>query len=114
MLTSRHPFAALAVAIALCATGLVLGSPSTAEAQCLDRTACREIKAEVAMLKPDVAAARQQIKKARRALRSLEPGSERWLSKRAQLKRLKKAFKSLGRELKALQQDFRHQACSSC
>ncbi len=113
-MTSRCPFAALAVASALCAAGLLFGNPSEAEAQCLDRTGCKEIKAEVAKLKPDLKTARRQIKKSRHALRTVEPGSDRWLAKRAQLKRLKKAFKSLGRELEALQQDSRHQACSSC
>ena len=111
---SRCPFAALAVAVALSAAGLLFASPSAAEAQCLDRTGCQEIKAEITKLKPDLRATRQQIKKSRRALRKLEPGSDRWLAKRAQLKRLKKDFKSLGRELEALQQDSRHQACSSC
>ena len=111
---SRSPFAALAVALALCAAGLLFGSPSEARAQCLDRTGCQEIKAEVAKLKPDLRTTRQQIKKSRRALRKLEPGRDGWLAKRAQLKRLKKDFKSLDRELEALRQDARHQACSSC
>ena len=111
---SRNPFAALAVVTALCAAGMLLGNPSAAEAQCLNRTACKDIKAEVAKLKPDLRKAKQQIKKARREFKSLEAGSDRWLAKRTQLKRLKKAFKSLKRELGALKQDFRHQACSSC
>ncbi len=111
---SRHSFAALAVAIALCAAGFLFGSPSEAETRCLDRTACKEIKAEIAKLKPDLRTTRQQIKKYRRALRPLEPGSDRSLAKHAQLKKLKKAFKALRHELEALQQDFRHQACSNC
>lgn len=111
---SRCPLAALAAVIVLCAAGLLFGSPSAAEAQCLDRTGCQEIKAEVAKLKPDLKTTRRQIKKTRHALRALEAGSDRWLAKRVQLKRLKKGFKSLNRELEALQQDSLHQACSSC
>ena len=113
-LMSRCPFAALAVAFALCAAGSLLGSPSVAEAQCLDRTACKEIKAEIAKLEPDLTTTRQQIKKSRRALRTIDPGSDRSITKRVQLKRFKKTFKAVRRELKALQLDFRHQACSSC
>ncbi len=111
---SRCPFAALAVALAICAAGLLFGSPSAAGAQCLDRTGCKEIQAEVAKLQPDLKMTRRQIRKARHAFRALEPGSDRWLAKRVQLKRLKKAFKSLRRELEALRQDSRYQACSSC
>ena len=113
-MTSRCPFAALAVVVALCAAATLFVNPTGAQAQCLDRTGCKEIKAEVAKLKPDLKTTRQQIKKSRRGLRTLERGSDRWLVKQAQLKRIKKAFKSLKRELKALQQDYRHQACSSC
>lgn len=111
---NRHSLAAIAVAAALATTGMLFAAPTEAEAQCLDRAACGEIKAEVARLQPDFRAAKQQLRKARRALKTLEPGSERWVTKRARLKRFKKAFRSTQRELKALQQDFRHQACSSC
>lgn len=111
---NRRSLTALAVAIAFATTGILSGGPAEAQAGCLDETACREIKAEIAKLKPEFRAAKKELKKARRALRAFEPGSERWLAKRAELKRFKKAFKSLLRELRALKQDFRHQACSSC
>lgn len=111
---SQRSLAALVVAVALATGGMLFVNPTGVEAQCLDRTACAEIKAEVAKLRPDLRATKQQLRKARRALRALEPGSERWLAKREQLKRFKKAFKSLKRELRALRQDSRHQACSSC
>lgn len=110
----RRSFAALSAVLALCVSTLVLGDPSPARAQCLDPTACDEIRAEVSRIRPDIRSARQKIKLARKALARLEPGSERWVAKRAQLKRQKRTFKSLKRELRALQQDYRHQACSSC
>lgn len=111
---TRRSFTALAVAIALTAKVWLFVGPPAAEAQCLDRAACREIRAEFTKLKPDLRVLRQQLKKARKALRALEIGSDPWLAKRVQLKRIKKAFRSLKRELRALQQDFRHQGCSSC
>ncbi len=111
---NRRSLTALAVAFAFATTGILSGSPASAQAQCLDQAACREIKAEVAKLKPEFRAAKQKLKKARRELKALEPGSDRWLAKRAELKRIKKASKSLLRELRALKHDFRHQACSSC
>ncbi len=111
---SRRSLAALAVAATLATAGMPLAKPTPAAAQCLDRTACSEIKAEVARLQPDFKVAKRQVKKARKALKALESGSEAWIVKRAQLKRLKKVFKALQSELRALQQDFRHQACSSC
>ena len=111
---SRRSLTALAVAAVLATAGFLVESPTAAEAQCLNRTACSELKAEIAKLQPDLKAARQQLRRVRRALRAAEPGSEQWLAKRTQLRRLKKSFRSLRRELKALQRDSRHQACSSC
>lgn len=111
---NRRPFAALAAVLALCVSTLFFGAPSPVRAQCLNQTACGEIRAEVARLRPDIRSARLEVKLTLRALDRLEPGSDRWVAKRAQLKRQKRTFKSLKRELRALQQDFRHQACSNC
>lgn len=110
----RRPFAALAAVIGLCVSTLALGTSSPAHAQCLNPTACEEIGAEVTRLRPDIRSVRQEIRQVRIALQRLEPGSDRWIAKRTQLKKQKRIFKSLKRELRALQQDFRHQACSHC
>lgn len=111
---NRRPFAVLAAVLALGVSALSLGSPSPVRAQCLSPTACEEIRAEVARLRPDLRATRLEIRQARQVLDRLEPGSDRWIAKRNQLKRQKRTYKSLKRELRALQQDFRHQACSNC
>jgi len=104
----------MTVMIALTAAASTLAPAPAARAQCLNRAGCSEIRAEIASLRPDLRTTRQSVKKALSALQAAEPGSDRWLSRRKQLKRLKKTFKSLKRELRALQQDYRHQACSSC
>lgn len=111
---NRRSLTALAAAGAFFAAALLMLGPTELRAQCLDKTACSEIKAEFAKLKPEFRATKQDLKKGRRMLKSLKPGSDRWLAKKAELKRLKKGFKQLKRELKALKQDYRHQGCSAC
>lgn len=114
ILISRHTLAALAAIFALTVGAPTLSGATAAAAECLNRAACDEIRAEVAGLRPDLRSTRQNLRKARAALGAVEPGSERWLARRKQLKRLKKTFRSLKRELRALQLDYRHQACSNC
>lgn len=93
---------------------VVLPLQPPAEAQCLDRAACRDIKAEVAELRPELREARQELRQLQRALRSLPKGSDRWLTQRKKVKRAKKAFRGLKREHRALKLDFRHHGCANC
>lgn len=111
---SRYPFAAWVAVTALGVGMAITPTSDAAQTECLNRTACREIRVEAADLKRDMKRVRQQIKKTRGALRSFEPETDRWIAKRSELKALKKGFKALQRELKALQKDYRHQACSNC
>ncbi|MFQ5526597.1 MAG: twin-arginine translocation signal domain-containing protein [Thermoanaerobaculia bacterium] len=103
-----------AIAVAVVVAGLGLVFPSPARAQCLDRGACREIKAEITKLKPDLRVAKREFKQIRRALRALPKGSDRWLAKREDAKDAKRALRAVKREFRALKQDFRHQGCGSC
>lgn len=94
--------------------GWMLAAAPPSEAQCLDRTACREIAAEIDKLKPELRLAKKTAKKARRLLGSLRKGSDEWKAAKAAAQEMKKGFKALRRELRALKQDARHQGCGSC
>lgn len=102
------------VVLSLTAGVLVPPLQTPAEAQCLDRAACRDIKAEMAELRPELRDARQELRRLQRTLRSLPKGSDRWLTQRKQVKRAKRAFRGLKREHRALKLDFRHQGCGNC
>ena len=105
---------ALAVAGCLVAGALAVSSPAPIAAQCLDRSACREIKADLSRVEPDLLAARREIHKLQRSLAALPLASGRRLAQESQLKEAKKGLRALKRELKALKQDLRHQGCASC
>ena len=109
---TRRSVAALAVAFGV--LGLALSIPHPAVGQCLDRTACREIKSEFSELKPDLRAARRAFRQFRESLKALPKGSDPWLAKRDQARRAKRSLRALKRELRALKQDYRHQGCASC
>ena len=103
-----------AMAVLLLTVAFALAPSAPAEAQCLDRTACREIRAEMSDLRPDLRAARQRLQRLQQALEALPRGSERWLAKRSQAKRAEKIFRKLKHEFGALKQDFRYQGCATC